>query len=105
MRDKCEVLTMITKNLTIMRHQSQKDISVRFIAIIFFSSVVAFSCNSQPSQENKVVKQDTIKPAGLSDAELAGSFSSQTLLHFDSTSLPAFTKQYPRLKPFEQRMK
>ncbi|MFL5810616.1 MAG: murein L,D-transpeptidase [Flavisolibacter sp.] len=88
-----------------MRHQSQKDISVRFIAIIFFSSVVAFSCNSQPSQENKVVKQDTIKPAGLSDAELAGSFSSQTLLHFDSTSLSAFTKQYPRLKPFEQRMK
>lgn len=69
---------------------------------IFFVAITCFSCNSQSTQESKVTKQDTTKP--VADAGLAGSFSTQTLLHFDSNALKKFINQYPKFKPFENRM-
>src|ERR1700750_2408874 len=89
-----------------MKHQTPKEISIKLVTVIFFGLVITcFSCNSQPNKENKVAKQDTTKPVATANARLAGSFSTQTLLHFDSTSLSAFIKQYPKFKPFENRMK
>jgi L,D-transpeptidase YcbB len=58
------------------------------------------SCKSSNGKEN-AVKTDTI-PKVQPDITLPGNFSSQTILKFDSSAIPAFFSKYPKLKPYEK---
>lgn len=70
-------------------------ITLAVLLILSFS----IGCNSS-NGKNKAALVDTIpaKP----DVTMPGSFSAQTKLKFDSTSIPEFFKKYPKLKNYEQ---
>jgi len=69
-----------------------------FLAVLLILSF-SIGCNSS-NGKNKAALVDTIpaKP----DVTMPGSFSAQTKLKFDSTSIPEFFKKYPKLKNYEQ---
>ena len=56
-------------------------------------------CNSS-NGKNKDSLVDTIPV--IPDVTMPGNFSTQTKLKFDSTSIPSFFKQYPKLKTYEK---
>lgn len=73
---------------------------------ILFCCVFAFALPACKSSNGKTHDQtaDTIPKKQPADITLPGNFSTQTQLKFDSTAIPAFFKQYPKLKVYEKEL-
>lgn len=66
-------------------------------AILFFTG-----CQSNDGQNKPAaVKKDTIAPASNKDASIPGSFSTQTVLKFDSAIIKKFLDSFPRFTTFK----
>jgi len=77
---------------------NNKLVLITLAVFLIFSCLPA--CNSS-NGKNKVSQLDTI-PKVKPDVTMPGNFSTQTKLKFDSASIPAFFKQYPKLKIYEK---
>lgn len=78
----------------------------RNIHILYLFLFFLISCSNQANESGKAPKADTVvKPVLQSDPGLAGTFSRQSTIHFDSTLLMQFMSKYPDCKVFESRMR
>ncbi|RXK62826.1 hypothetical protein ESA94_07460 [Lacibacter luteus] len=74
--------------------------------ILFCASLIILTlpaCKSSNGKNNGQVV-DTIPKKQPADITLPGNFSTQTQLKFDSTAIPAFFTQYPRLQVYEKEL-
>ena len=77
-----------------------------FFSIYWLLQGLCFSCTNQSGPTLKAAQSDTTNRTVIqSDADLAGNFISQNVIHFDSLSVWKFMQQYPNCKLFEKRIK
>src|SRR5882724_5421948 len=72
-------------------------------ASFIFLMIMNFSC--QDNQKNKSGNATDSTTAKNKNISIPGSFSSQTLLRFDSNSVNLFLKKYPRFNNFQNDIK
>jgi len=83
---------------------------MRILLIIGFcvAAIFTLSCDqSKPLNPEPVKKADTIPAvtAIIADPSIAGNFSTQTQLTFDSSRLDSFLKKYPLFHPYSKDLK
>jgi len=74
--------------------------------LVFAAAVLIFSgCQSNDGQNKPTaVKTDTTGPASNKDASIPGSFSSQTVLKFDSSAIKIFLDSFPKFTGFRKEL-
>lgn len=77
------------------------------LLLFFLPGVYALAACSDMAQEaeKKKPRQDSIPPKKLNDARsVAGNFSNQTSLYFDSSALNKFLKKYPGFQSYSSEL-
>jgi len=77
------------------------------IVVVFISSIAAvccwMACGQHEQNSSTPIAADTIPSRTVrKDISVTGSFSPQTKLHLDSSSLPLFFSKYPLFKPLQK---
>ena len=80
-----------------MRHFEYKQILLLIAFVILLAACQGNPETNRPEQEQK---KDTLPPKKYPDHSVEGSFSTQTLLHFDSNAINPFIRKYPLFNPF-----
>ena len=76
----------------------------RFILCLMLLLLVC--CTNQETKKVEIQKADSVPPTRSAGFEsIQGSFTSQSSMHFDSSSLIAFIKKYPLFKPYEASLR
>ena len=75
--------------------------------IIVFTSFLAFSaCNQQAGKPGRSASTDSVQNSiEITAATIAGNFSSQSALVFDSSLVDSFFVHYPLFKPFDTKIR
>lgn len=75
-----------------------------FYLLLIIAAIVFFTgCQSNDGQNKPAeVKKDTTAPASNKDASIPGSFSTQTVLKFDSSVIKTFIDSFPRFANFKE---
>ncbi len=76
-----------------------KSFALLFIALVFVTLLFT-NCNN--STKTVSVITDTIPKIPASELGIAGSFSAQTKIKFDSTIIKTFLDSFPKFKNFEK---
>lgn len=79
--------------------------TIKPVYLLFIFAVVVFvtGCQSNDGQNKPAaVKTDTIGPASNQDASIPGSFSTQTVLKFDSAAIKLFLDSFPKFAAFKE---
>lgn len=66
------------------------------LLIVLACLAACMACNNTQTKTARKPAADTVKP--IKDASVPGNFSSQTELHFDSSSISRFIEKYPLFK-------
>ncbi len=75
----------------------------KIILIIFFIGSHVFwpACNQNTQKNTPQSTTDTLSPKSKKNSDIAGNFSNQAELRFDSTDINSFLKKYPLFKSLE----
>jgi murein L,D-transpeptidase YcbB/YkuD len=76
---------------------------LRYHALFIFFVIINFACHN--NEKNKPENVTDLTTAKQKNTSIPGSFSSQTMLHFDSNSINLFIKKYPLFNNFENDIK
>src|SRR5882672_2328431 len=69
--------------------------------IFGFLIIMTFACHNA-EQGTKAGKTDSVTAIKQKNISIPGSFSSQTIMHFDSSSITQFIKKYPSFNTFRK---
>jgi L,D-transpeptidase YcbB len=70
--------------------------------IIILLPVFFFACQGQDNTASIKVKTDSIPASNIQTSDVAGSFSAQTDLKFDSAAINQFLSRFPNFKPYSK---